>query len=66
MRLLIEIEIQDKNVPIWSYSTGIIGYSTRNLKNCKEYLQYCINHVTGIKIINMKRKNYGKMVKRKS
>lgn len=56
MKLIIEIEIQDKNIPIWSYSTGIIGYSTRNLKKCKEYLRYFLNHVSGIKIIDMKRK----------
>lgn len=57
MRLIVEIEVQDKNVPIWSYSTGIIGYSTRNLKKCKEYLQYFLDHVSGIKILSMKKRS---------
>ena len=57
MRLTVEIEIQDKDIPIWSYSTGIIGYSTRNLKKCKEYLKYFLDHVSGIKIISVKKRN---------
>ncbi len=32
MRLLIEVDIKDKDVPIWSYSTGIIRYEDRTLK----------------------------------
>ena len=56
MRLIVELEVQDKNIPIWAYSTGIIGYTTRNLKQCKEYAQYFLDHISGIKIINIKRK----------
>lgn len=57
MRLIVEIEVQDKNVPIWSYSTGIIGYYSRNLKKCKEYLQYFLDHVSGIKILSIKKRS---------
>ncbi|KKM00461.1 hypothetical protein LCGC14_1804200 [marine sediment metagenome] len=56
MKLIVEIDIQDKDVPIWSYSTGIIGYSNRNLKQCKKYLKYFLDQVSGIKIINIKRR----------
>lgn len=55
MKLIVEVEIQDEGVPIWSYSTGIIGYSKRTLKECKSYLRYFLEHVMGIKIISMKR-----------
>ena len=65
MRIIIEIEVQDKNIPIWSYSNGIIGYSTRNLKKCKEYLKYFLEHVSGIKIISMKKEKTKKIKKDK-
>ena len=55
MKLIVEIDVQDKDVPIWSYSTGITGYSTRTLKDCKSYLRYFLEHVMGIKIISMKK-----------
>lgn len=63
MKLIVEIEVQDKDVPIWSYSTGIIGYSTRNLKSCKEYLKFFLDPVSGIKIICIKKEISKKMIK---
>lgn len=56
MILTVEIEIQDKNVPIWSYSTGIIRYEDRGLKDCKRYVKHFLEYVSGIKIINIKRR----------
>ena len=55
MRLLIEVDIQDKNVPIWSYSTGIIRYEDRTLQDCKRYVTHFLEYVSGIQIIKIKK-----------
>ena len=56
MRLIVELEIEDENIPIWAYSTGIIGYCNRDLKDCKRYVKHFLENVSGIKIIKIKRK----------
>ncbi len=55
MRLLIEVDIEDKNVPIWSNSTGIMRYEDRTLQDCKRYVTHFLEHVSGIQIIKIKK-----------
>lgn len=57
MRLIVELDVQDKDVPVWSHSTGITSYSNRSLKGCKDYVKYFLENRAGIKIINIKKIN---------
>lgn len=57
MKLLIEVAIQDKDVPIWAYSTGIIRYENRTFKDCKNYVRHFLEYVSGIEIIKIKKIN---------
>ena len=56
MRLLVELEVQDEKVPIWSHSEGIVGYSNRTLKECKNYVKYFLEYLSGIEIKKITKK----------